>query len=345
MVEKVSLQPETVQTQAKDLNDMGEDVRDADAQWKGATRGNANFFEQMLEKDLKRSAQAFRQSRERLHEAVQEYAQRLSTTVDIFTKTEESQMDAINDAQAKVAAAPSADSTGRWVSPLRTAGRCPPVRRLPSRGGAVMVRFGRRGRLPGMVSALTSCLLCAGLCAGLCARTAAADGTVDWRIEDMGVRDAWDAGLTGKGVKVAVIDDQVVRDYPALADADVTYRLALSHGDSCHDVYDKNRVMSKRDMTLGTADGFNMTHGTHMVALIVGNGKGYDGGAGIQGIAPDASVIAYPYNFAITGSVSTGSYPVSPTRWIRARASSTCRSWTRRTGTITGRPCMRCAMA
>lgn len=111
MVEKVSLQPETVQTQAKDLNDMGEDVRDADAQWKGATRGNANFFEQMLEKDLKRSAQAFRQSRERLHEAVQEYAQRLSTTVDIFTKTEESQMDAINDAQAKVAA-PSADSTG-----------------------------------------------------------------------------------------------------------------------------------------------------------------------------------------------------------------------------------------
>ena len=164
-----------------------------------------------------------------------------------------------------------------------------------------MVRFGRRGRLPGMVSALTSCLLCAGLCTGLCARTAAADGTVDWRIEDMGVRDAWDAGLTGKGVKVAVIDNQVVRDYPALADADVTYRLALSHGDSCHDVYDKNRVMSKRDMTLGPADGFNMTHGTAMVALIVGNGKGYDGGAGIQGIAPDASVIAYPKSFASTG--------------------------------------------
>lgn len=166
-----------------------------------------------------------------------------------------------------------------------------------------MVRFGRRGRLPGMVSALTSCLLCAGLCAGLCARTAAADGTVDWRIEDMGVRDAWDAGLTGKGVKVAVIDNQVVRDYPALADADVTYRLALSHGDSCHDVYDKNRVMSKRDMTLGTADGFDMTHGTAMVALIVGNGKGYDGGAGIQGIAPDASVIAYPKSFASTGTL------------------------------------------
>lgn len=160
-----------------------------------------------------------------------------------------------------------------------------------------MVRFGRWGRLPGMVSALTSCLLCA----GLCAQTAAADGTADWRIEDMGVRDAWNAGLTGKGVKVAVIDNQVVRDYPALADADVTYRLALSHGDSCHGQYDKNRVMSKRDMTLGTADGFNMTHGTVMVALIVGNGRGYDGGAGIQGIAPDASVIAYADSFPTTG--------------------------------------------
>ncbi|WP_051428850.1 S8 family peptidase [Bifidobacterium moukalabense] len=154
-----------------------------------------------------------------------------------------------------------------------------------------------------MVSALTSCLLCAGLCAGLCARTAAADGTADWRIEDMGVRDAWNAGLTGKGVKVAVIDTQVVRDYPALADADVTYRLALSHGDSCHGEYDKGRTMSKRDMTLGTADGFNMTHGTDMVALIVGNGKGYDGGAGIQGIAPDASVIAYAKRFPTTGPI------------------------------------------
>lgn len=76
------------------------------------TPTSSNRCLRRISKDLKRSAQAFRQSRERLHEAVQEYAQRLSTTVDIFTKTEESQMDAINDAQAKVAAAPSADSTG-----------------------------------------------------------------------------------------------------------------------------------------------------------------------------------------------------------------------------------------
>ncbi|WP_137653213.1 S8/S53 family peptidase, partial [Bifidobacterium moukalabense] len=75
------------------------------------------------------------------------------------------------------------------------------------------------------------------------------------------------------------------------------------HGDSCHGEYDRGRTMSKRDMTLDTADGFDMTHGTDMVALIVGNGKGYDGGAGIQGIAPDASVIAYADSFPNAGQL------------------------------------------
>ena len=129
MVEKVSLQPETVQTLAKDLNGMGEDVRDADAQWKGATRGNANFFEQMLEKDLKRSARAFRQSRERLHEAVQEYAQRLSTTptrkddepADTDPPSEEDSSNvmifAIPDAEAcPVESADGAAATLAWAS-------------------------------------------------------------------------------------------------------------------------------------------------------------------------------------------------------------------------------------
>ncbi|MFR0589890.1 hypothetical protein ACLUWX_08035, partial [Bifidobacterium apri] len=40
---------------------------------------------------------------------------------------------------------------------------------------------------------------------GLCVPARAVDG-VDWRIEDMGVRDAWASGVTGRGVTVAVID-------------------------------------------------------------------------------------------------------------------------------------------
>lgn len=35
-----------------------------------------------------------------------------------------------------------------------------------------------------------------------------------WYVDDMGVRDAWKQDITGKGVKVAVIDSQVVSDYP-----------------------------------------------------------------------------------------------------------------------------------
>ena len=144
-------------------------------------------------------------------------------------------------------------------------------------------------------------------CAGLCAPSAlASDDGVDWRIEDMGVRDAWASGITGEGVTVAVIDSQVVADHPSLEDADVEYRLASENGDSCwysqFDKEDRSRVMRKPgDVTLSTSDGFYDTHGTSMVGLIAGNGKGYDGGLGYQGIAPGARVVAYPDGFTDKG--------------------------------------------
>ncbi|WP_239459125.1 S8 family serine peptidase [Bifidobacterium ruminantium] len=145
-------------------------------------------------------------------------------------------------------------------------------------------------------------------CAGLCAPSAlASDDGVDWRIEDMGVRDAWASGITGEGVTVAVIDSQVVADHPSLEGVDVEYRLASENGDSCwysqFDKEDRSRVMRKPgDVTLSTSDGFYDTHGTSMVGLIAGNGKGYDGGMGLQGIAPGAHVIAYPDGFTDKGT-------------------------------------------
>ena len=144
-------------------------------------------------------------------------------------------------------------------------------------------------------------------CVGLCAPSALADDGVDWRIEDMGVRGAWSAGITGEGVTVAVIDSQVVADHPSLEGVDVEYRLASENGDSCwysqFGKDDRSRVMRKPgDVTLSTSDGFYATHATHMVGLIAGNGKGYDGGMGYQGIAPGAHVIAYPDGFTDKGS-------------------------------------------
>ena len=146
-------------------------------------------------------------------------------------------------------------------------------------------------------------------CVGLCAPSAlASDDGVDWRIEDMGVRDAWASGITGEGVTVAVIDSQVVADHPSLEGVDVEYRLALKTGDSCwysqFDKEDRSRVMRKPgDVTLSTSDGFYTTHGTGMVGLVAGNGKGYDGAMGFQGIAPGAHVVAYPYGFTDKGDM------------------------------------------
>ena len=145
-------------------------------------------------------------------------------------------------------------------------------------------------------------------CVGLCAPSAlAGDDGVDWRIEDMGVRGAWASGITGEGVTVAVIDSQVVADHPSLEGVDVEYRLASENGDSCwyrqFDREDRSRVMRKPgDVTLSTSDGFYDTHGTVMVGLIAGNGKGYDGGMGLQGIAPGAHVVAYPDGFTNKGT-------------------------------------------
>ena len=100
-------------------------------------------------------------------------------------------------------------------------------------------------------------------------------------------------GITGKGVKVAVLDDPIVSDYPALAGADVSYKLMTESNQPCHRKSDPSQTTSADDPTLDSSSGFVITHGTSVVSLIVGNGNGWDGGAGIQGIAPDASVTAY----------------------------------------------------
>ena len=70
-------------------------------------------------------------------------------------------------------------------------------------------------KVRGVVSALAAVLACV----GLCVPSAVASDGVDWRVDGMGVRDAWASGITGKGVKVAVLDNQIVSDYPALAGA------------------------------------------------------------------------------------------------------------------------------
>lgn len=157
-------------------------------------------------------------------------------------------------------------------------------------------------KVRGVVSALAAVLACV----GLCVPSAVASDGVDWRIDDMGVRDAWASGITGKGVKIAVLDDPIVSDYPALAGADVSYKLMTESNQPCHRKSDPSQTTSADDPTLDSSSGFVITHGTSVVSLIVGNGNGWDGGAGIQGIAPGASVTAYMVFYQREGRLGGG---------------------------------------
>lgn len=157
-------------------------------------------------------------------------------------------------------------------------------------------------KVRGVVSALAAVLACV----GLCVPSAVASDGVDWRVDGMGVRDAWASGITGKGVKVAVLDDPIVSDYPALAGADVSYKLMTESNQPCHRKSDPSQTTSADDPTLDSSSGFVITHGTSVVSLIVGNGNGWDGGAGIQGIAPGASVTAYMVFYQREGRLGGG---------------------------------------
>lgn len=157
-------------------------------------------------------------------------------------------------------------------------------------------------KVRGVLSALAAVLACV----GLCVPSAVASDGVDWRVDGMGVRDAWASGITGKGVKVAVLDNQIVSDYPALAGADVSYKLMTESNQPCHRKSDPSQTTSADDPTLDSSSGFVITHGTSVVSLIVGNGNGWDGGAGIQGIAPGASVTAYMVFYQREGRLGGG---------------------------------------
>nr|WP_240542019.1 S8/S53 family peptidase [Bifidobacterium sp. CP2] len=149
----------------------------------------------------------------------------------------------------------------------------------------------------------------------LCVPSAvAADSPGYWYVDDTGVRDAWAQGVTGEGVKVAVVDDQAVSDYPGFAGVKTEYKAEIVHGNSCtaDDSYQEIKVQGKRTMTKTDSDrkagdgGIYTTHGTNMMAFIVGNGQGYDGNPGVLGSAPKASVVFYAKGFPTPGLMEGG---------------------------------------
>ena len=115
------------------------------------------------------------------------------------------------------------------------------------------------------------------------ASTASADQTTDglWYFNAFHVQAAHDAGFTGAGVTIAVIDGQLYPGLPEFAGADIEPQAASGCKDS-------NGVA----IPTTTAD-YAAFHGTGVTSLIVGSGVGYSGGRGVKGVAPKAKILFY----------------------------------------------------
>lgn len=86
---------------------------------------------------------------------------------------------------------------------------------------------------------------------------------------------------TGEGVTVAVLDSAVNPEAPDLVGTDL-----VTHPEAYCTFADGSAPP-------GVSTAEDATHGTNVVALIIGTGAGVDGQPGIRGVAPDATVLHY----------------------------------------------------
>jgi minor extracellular serine protease Vpr len=92
----------------------------------------------------------------------------------------------------------------------------------------------------------------------------------------IGSREAWEAGFTGEGITVAVIDTGVDYTHPDLTDNFGDYK--------GWDFVDNTD--SPQETPADDPRGDSTNHGTHVAGTIAANGE-------IKGVAPDATLLAY----------------------------------------------------
>nr|WP_223254421.1 S8 family serine peptidase [Bacillus sp. HNG] len=92
----------------------------------------------------------------------------------------------------------------------------------------------------------------------------------------IGANDAWDAGFTGKGITVAVIDTGADYTHPDLKHAFGDYK-GWDFVDNDDD---------PQETPAGDPRGAKTDHGTHVSGTVAANG-------GIKGVAPEAALLAY----------------------------------------------------
>lgn len=93
----------------------------------------------------------------------------------------------------------------------------------------------------------------------------------NWGIEDLGIKKLWDKGLTGKGIRIGLLDTGVDAEHPALKGKVEKF------------------VMFELDGTKVETKPFdNIGHGTHCAGIIAGSDPKKKNG---PGVAPDAKLI------------------------------------------------------
>lgn len=104
----------------------------------------------------------------------------------------------------------------------------------------------------------------------------AAEVPTDWWWDAYGVGAIHDQGLTGKGVKIAVIDANINPDLPSFAGRNLTV--------------DPRPLCAEATSATSATPTEDSVHGTTLTASLIGTGEG---GGNVRGIAPDADVTFY----------------------------------------------------
>jgi len=106
-----------------------------------------------------------------------------------------------------------------------------------------------------------------------------------WYFDAANIAAQHDAGITGKGVTIAVLDGPVNTDIPTLKDANIEVR----EPSFCYT--DDHKLAPATSTDLSGPD--SAYHGTNVVSYIAGTGDGYEGQTGVKGVAPGAKVLYY----------------------------------------------------
>jgi subtilisin family serine protease len=133
-------------------------------------------------------------------------------------------------------------------------------------------------RIAGLASGIATVLVVSAATAIPAAADPATDGF--WYFDLTRVSEAHDAGVTGAGITIAVIDSQVNLEVPTLQGADIQVQPSM-----CWD--DDGSPISP------TSTDLLAEHGTNIVSYLVGTGAGYAGQTGVKGVAPDATILYF----------------------------------------------------